>query len=75
MFTYYFIASFQGFLRGANEVFALLGCYSAFIGDYLQKFRDKLATPCVGHLKKWQKCFPETSVNNYNKRYAISKQM
>jgi hypothetical protein len=28
--------------RGANEIFALLGCYASFMGSYLPTFRDNL---------------------------------
>jgi hypothetical protein len=31
--------------RGVNEVCALLGCYAAWIGSYLQRFWDKLSSP------------------------------
>jgi len=28
-----------------NEIFALLGCYAAYIGSWLQTFRDNLSVP------------------------------
>jgi hypothetical protein len=30
----------SGFLRGVNEVLAVLGCYAALIGCYLPTFRN-----------------------------------
>jgi hypothetical protein len=30
------------FWRGANEIFALLASYAAYIGSWLQTFRDNL---------------------------------
>jgi hypothetical protein len=31
------------FRRGVNEIFALLGCYTALIHSYLRKFQDNLS--------------------------------
>jgi len=31
-----------GFRRNVNEVFDLLGCYAALLGNYLLTFRDNL---------------------------------
>jgi hypothetical protein len=34
----------KGFRRGANEISALLGCYTVLIDSYLPTFRDSLST-------------------------------
>jgi hypothetical protein len=33
----------SGFCRCVNEIFALLGCYAAYIGSELPTFRDYLS--------------------------------
>ena len=53
--------------RRINEIFALLGCYAAYIGNYLPTFRDNLLFRSSGvkQFKIEQIGSPETSVNNY----------
>jgi len=35
----------SGFRRGVNEIYALLGSYAAWIGNYVPTFRDSLSVP------------------------------
>jgi hypothetical protein len=35
----------SGFRHDVNETFGLLGCYAAYNGSYLPKFRDNLLVP------------------------------
>ena len=44
-----------------NEIFALLGCYAAYVGSWLQTFRDNLSVPSSS-LKMRSIGRPETSV-------------
>jgi hypothetical protein len=35
----------SGFRRSVNEIFVLLGCYTALIGSYLMTFIDNVSSP------------------------------
>jgi hypothetical protein len=58
----------SGSRRGLNEIFALLGCYAAYIHNYLPTFRESPSVP-LQRDKQSNKMkpigWPETSENNY----------
>jgi hypothetical protein len=53
----------SGFCRDVDEIYGLLGNYTASCGNYLPTFRDNVSVP-----SSWAKIpeCPETSVNNYH---------
>jgi len=43
-----------GFRRDVNEVFDLLGCYAALLGNYLLMFRDNLPNRLSRNVGKYE---------------------
>ena len=53
--------------HGLNVICVLLGCYAAYIGSCLPKFRDRLSVPLswAGTLKMKPISYPEMPVNKH----------
>jgi hypothetical protein len=64
-----FLYFISGFRRDVNDIYVLLGYYTASSGNCYPSFRDNVSVPSSrvkSPVKMEPICYPETSLNNYH---------